>query len=250
MDRSGTRRQPARLTPRPVLVIPALDLTAGRSRIVHWPGAASGVGSPSDRPEVIAARFVEQGARLVHLVDFDGAQQGRPANLDAIGRIAARVAVPLQVAGGLDGPEQVRLAFAAGATRAVVPMALADDHETLRACLAVAGDWLAVGIDARPERFAAFPWQRAERPTFDEVTDELAGLGVRRLVLTHGGAEPDATLLDRLVRDLDLEVLVAGGVVDLAGIRRLREAGAAGVVLGEALLTGRIEYPAALEAAA
>ena len=233
-----------------MLVIPALDLTAGRSRIVHWPGVASGAGSPSDRPEVIAARFVEQGARLVHLVDFDGAQQGRPANLDAIGRIAARVAVPIQVAGGLDGPEQIRLAFAAGATRAVVPMALADDHATLRACLGVAGDWLAVGIDARPDRFVAFPWRRAPRPTFDEVAGELAGLGVRRLVLTHGGAEPDTALLARMVRDLDLEVLVAGGVVDLAGIRRLREAGAAGVILGEALLTGRIEYPAALEAAA
>ena len=82
------------------------------------------------------------------------------------------------------------------------------------------------------------------------MASELAGLGVRRLVLTHGGVEPDAALIGRLVRDLDLEVLVAGGVVDLAGIRRLREAGAAGVVLGEALLTGRIEYPAAMEAAA
>ena len=233
-----------------MLVIPSLDLTAGRSRIVFWPGAAAGIGAPTDRPEVIAARFVEQGARVIHLVDFDGAQQGRPANLDAVARIAARVAVPLQVAGGLDGVEQIRLAFAAGATRVVVPMSMADDRPTLCACLAVAGDWLAVGLDPRPDRVAAFPWRAGRRPAFDEVASELAGLGVRRLVLAHGGAEPDVALIGRLVRDLDLEVLVAGGVVDLAGIRRLREAGAAGVVLGEALLTGRIEYPAALEAAA
>jgi len=233
-----------------VLIIPSLDLAAGRSRIVFWPGAATGVGSPTDRPEMIAARFVEQGARLVHLVDLDGAQQGRPANLDAIGRIAGRVAVPLQLAGGLDGPEQIRLAFAAGATRAVVPMAMADDQETLRACLAVAGDWLAVGLDPRPDRLAEFPWRGGRRPTVDEVASELAGVGVRRLVLSHGGTEPDAALIRRLVQDLDLEVLVAGGVVDLAGIRRLRDAGAAGIVLGEALLTGRIEYPAAMEAAA
>jgi phosphoribosylformimino-5-aminoimidazole carboxamide ribonucleotide (ProFAR) isomerase len=84
----------------------------------------------------------------------------------------------------------------------------------------------------------------------EEVAAELAGLGVRRLVLTHGGASPATALIDRLVRDLDLEVLVAGGIVDLDGIRRLREAGATGVILGEALLAGRIEYPAALEAAA
>jgi phosphoribosylformimino-5-aminoimidazole carboxamide ribotide isomerase len=129
-------------------------------------------------------------------------------------------------------------------------MRLTDDHATLRACLAVAGDWLAVGLDPRPDRLAAFPWKSGRRPSFDELTSELAGLGVRRLVITHGGVEPDAAMIGRLVRDLDLEVLVAGGIVDLAGIRRLREAGAAGIVLGEALLTGRIEYPAALEAAA
>ncbi len=231
-------------------VIPSIDLAAGRSRIVSWPGAATGVGAPTDRPEVIAARFVEAGARLVHLVDFDGAREGRPANLEAIGRIAARVAVPLQVAGGLDGPEQIRLAFAAGATRVVVPMAMADDPETLKACLAVASDWLAVGLDPRPDRFAAFPWRRRPAPTFDTLATELAALGVTRLVLSHGGAEPDTTLIAHLVGDLALEVLVAGGVVDLAGIRRLRDAGVAGVILGEALLSGRIDYPAAMEAAA
>jgi len=233
-----------------VLVIPSLDLAAGRSRIVFWPGAAAGVGAPTDRPEVIAARFVEQGARVLHLVDVDGARQGRPANLDAVGKIAARVAVPLQVAGGIDGPDQVRLAFAAGATRVVVPMAMADDHATLRACLAIAGDWLAVGLDPRPERLAEFPWRDGRHPSFEDVAGELAGLGVRRLVLSHGGAEPDADLIGRLARALDVEVLVAGGIVDLAGIRRLRDAGVAGVILGETLLTGRIEYPAALEAAA
>jgi phosphoribosylformimino-5-aminoimidazole carboxamide ribotide isomerase len=233
-----------------VLVVPALDVAAGRSRIVYWPGAASGAGAPTDRPEVIAARFVAMGARMIHLVDVDGARQGRPANLDAIGRVAARVAVPLQVAGGLEGPEQIQLAFAAGATRAVVAMALADDHVTLRACLAVAGDWLAVGIDPRPDRLAAFPWRRSRPPSLEEVVAELAEQGVRRLVLAHGGVVPDAALVGRLVRQLGLEILVAGGVTDIAGIRRLREAGAAGVILGEALLSGNIEFPAALEAAA
>jgi len=233
-----------------VLVIPALDLAAGRSRIVFWPGAAAGVGAPTDRPEAIAARFVEQGARVLHLVDVDGARQGRPANLDAIGRIAARVAVPLQVAGGIDGPDQVRLVFAAGATRVVVAMAMADDHATLQACLAIAGDWLAVGLDPRPDRLAVFPWRGDRHPSLEEIAGELVGLGVRRLLLSHGGAEPDAALIGRLARALDVEVLVAGGIVDLAGIRRLRDAGVAGLILGEALLTGRIEYPAALEAAA
>jgi phosphoribosylformimino-5-aminoimidazole carboxamide ribotide isomerase len=233
-----------------VLVIPSIDIAGGRSRIVHWPGAAAGIGSPSDRPEVIAERFVAQGAQLIHLVDFDGARQGRPASLDVVGRVAARVAVPLQLAGGMEGADNIRLAFAAGATRAVVGMALVDDHATLRACLDVAGDWLAVGVDPRPDRFRAFPWRRLRQPTFEEAVAELFGLGVRRLVLSHGGAEPDPEVVRHLVSDLGVEVLVAGGIADLAALRNLRDAGVAGVILGEALLSGRIEYPAAVEIAA
>ncbi len=233
-----------------MLVIPSIDLASGRSRIVHWPGAAAGIGAPSDRPEVIAERFVAQGARSIHLVDFDGAQQGRPVNLEAVGRVAGRVAVPLQVAGGMEGADRIRLAFAAGATRVLLAMSVADDHETLRACIEVAGDWLAVGLDPRPERFAEYPWKRPHRPSFDEVTAELVGLGVRRLVLSHGGGAPDPALVERLVRDLDVEVLVAGGVTDLAGIRRLRDAGVTGILLGEVLLSGRLEYPTAMETAA
>lgn len=233
-----------------MLIIPSIDLAGGRSRIVHWPGAAAGIGAPSDRPEVIAERFVAQGARSIHLVDFDGAQQGRPVNLEAVGRVAGRVAVPLQVAGGMEGADNIRLAFAAGATRVLLAMGVADDHATLRACVEVAGDWLAVGLDPRPERFAEYPWKRLHRPSFDDVTVELVGLGVRRFVLSHGGGAPDPALVERLVRDLDVEVVIAGGVTDLAGIRRLRDAGVTGILLGEVLLSGRIEYPVALEAAA
>ncbi len=233
-----------------MLVIPSIDLAGGRSRIVHWPGAAAGVGAPSDRPEMIAERFVAMGARMIHLVDFDGAQAGQPANLDSVGRIASRVAVPLQLAGGMENPDAIRLAFAAGATRVVLAMAVVDDHPTLRACLDVAGDWLAVGVDPRPDRFAAYPWRRQRPPTFDEAAAELAGLGVRRLVLSHGGSEPDPAIVEHLARDLDVEVLVAGGIADLATLRRIKDAGAAGVILGEALLSGRIDYPAAVETAA
>jgi len=233
-----------------VQVIPAIDLQGGRSRLVYWPGAASGVGVPTDRPERIAARFVSQGAQVVHLVDFEGARAGRPVNLEAIGAIAARVAVPLQVAGGLEGADNIRLAFAAGATRVVLGMSVVEDPGLLADCLAVAGDWLAVGLDARPERFAAFPWRRSRVPTLAEVTGELVELGVRRFVLGHGGAHPDLDLLGLLVRSYDADILIAGGTSDLAGISRLRDAGLTGVILGEALLSGAIDFPAALEAAA
>lgn len=233
-----------------MLVIPSIDLERGRSRVVYWPGASAGVGAPTDRPERIVERLVELGARLIHLVDFDGARAGSPANLETVGTVAARTAVPLQLAGGLDSPEAIQLAFAAGATRVVLTTAIADRRDDLRACLAVAGDWLAVGLDPRPERLAAFPWKRSQPPTVEGLLGELVGAGVGRFVLSHGGTAPDLDRVRSLVRSYDAEILVAGGVRDMDGLHRLRDTGVAGVILGEALLSGAIDLTAAVEAAA
>jgi len=233
-----------------VQVIPSIDLDRGRSRVVFWPGASTGVGAPTDRPERIAEQLVASGARLIHLVDFDGARSGRPENLEAVGAIASRTAVPLQVAGGVDTADGIRLAFAAGATRVVTSMAIVDDPTELAAALQVAGSWLAVGLDPRPERLAAFPWRRDGPPTLAGVVGELADRGVTRFVLAHGGRTPDLTVLGPIASRPDVDLLVAGGATDLDGIRRLRDAGIAGIILGEALLSGAIDFSAALEAAA
>jgi len=233
-----------------VQVIPSIDLDRGRSRVVYWPGASTGVGAPTDRPERIAEQFVAGGARLIHLVDFGGARSGRPENLEAVGSIASRVAVPLQLAGGVDSADGIRLAFAAGATRVVTSMAIVDDPAALAEALEVAGAWLAVGLDPRPERLAAFPWQRGGPPTLAGVVGELADRGVTRFVLAHGGRTPDPAVLGPIASRADIDVLVAGGATDLDGIRRLRDSGIAGIILGEALLSGAIDFPAAVEAAA
>ena len=233
-----------------MLVIPSIDVHSGRSRLVHWPGAAAGIGSPTDRPERIAERYVALGAQLIHLVDIDGARAGQPVNLEAVGRVAGRVAVPLQLAGGLEGADSIRLAFAAGATRAVVSMTVADRPELLHECLAVAGDWLAVGLDPRPERIAAYPWHRASAPSLVELAGELVDHGVRRLVLSHGGSHLDPGLLAGMVRTLRADLFVAGGPVDIDSIKGLRDAGIAGIIIGEPLLSGALDFAKALEAAA
>ena len=230
-------------------VIPAIDVEAGRSRIVFWPGVSTGVGAPTDRPERIAEHFVGLGAPVVHLVDFDGARQGRPANLDTVGAIAGRVAAPLQLAGGLASPDAIRLAFAAGATRVVVETALADDPALLRACLEVAGDWLAIGLDARPERLAAFQWRGTPPTGVAALVQDLAGQGIARFVLSHATGDEGVATLAAVARSVDAEILVAGGARDVAAIRRVRDAGAAAIILGDALLSGALDYATAIEAA-
>jgi len=233
-----------------VLVIPSIDVENGRSRLVYWPGVAAGVGSPTDRPDRIAERFVAMGAQLIHMVDMDGARAGHPGNLEAMGRIAGRVAVPLQVAGGMEGAANIRLAFAAGATRVVVSMSIADRPELLHDCLEVAGDWLAVGLDPRPERIAAYPWRRPAPPSLINLAGELVDHGVRRFVLSHGGTVPDLGFLAGLAQSIRAELFLAGGSMNLETIKGLRDTGFAGIILGEPLLSGAIDFAKALEAAA
>lgn len=224
-------------------LVPSIDLAAGRSRLVFWPGAASGTGAPTDRPERIAAAFVGMGAPMIHLVDLDGAKQGVPVNTAAIAAVARDVAVPLQLAGGVDGPRQIELAFAAGATRVVVPMWLAAESlDGLRDCLRVAGDWLSVGVDARDEQLAAYPWPAGATPTLGELAGTLADLGVRRLVVSHWTAA-DLPRLAAIKSRHDISIQLAGGVTEPAQIEAAAAAGIDTLILGEALLSGAIEYP-------
>jgi phosphoribosylformimino-5-aminoimidazole carboxamide ribotide isomerase len=224
-----------------VKIVPSIDLQGGRSRLVMWPGAATGEGTPTDRPEKIASYFVSMGGPMLHLVDLDGAARGAPVNTDAVQRISRTVAVPLQLAGGVDGPEQIELAFACGATRVVVPLwAVAEDVSVLRACLRVAGDWLAVGIDARADRLAAYPWH-GPAPSFDGLVGMLAAEGVHRLVVSHWDtASVEAVAAP--IRKHDLELQLAGGATDNAGVDAARAAGADALILGEALFSGAIDY--------
>lgn len=230
-------------------VIPSIDLTKDRSRLVWWPGASAGQGTPTDRPDRIARAFVEIGAPAIHLVDMDGPGQGRPVNLTAISAVSRAVAVPLQLAGGVDGPEQIELAFAAGATRVVLPMwVAAEGPDRLAACVRRAGDWLAVGLDARPDRIAEYPWKRFVPPTLEELLAELVDAGVGRFVLSHAGA--DVSRLGALVAATDADILVAGGITSVEQIAALRDAGVMGVLLGEVLFTGAIDLATAVQAAA
>ena len=145
----------------------------------------------------------------------------------------------------------MRLAFAAGATRVVLSLAIVERPDALRACLAVAGDWLAVGLDPRPERLAAFPWRRPATPTLDALVEELvaarrppAGPQPRRRARPTPRSSPPSPAATTSTS------LVAGGATDLDAVRRLRDAGVTGLILGEALLSGAIDFPLALEAAA
>jgi phosphoribosylformimino-5-aminoimidazole carboxamide ribonucleotide (ProFAR) isomerase len=127
---------------------------------------------------------------------------------------------------------------------------VADDPERLAACLRVAGDWLAVGLDGRPERLSEVAWRDAAPRTLADLVDRLAAAGVRRFVLSHGGSDPDLETLAGLIDRSGAEFVLAGGITDVSRLPGIRDTGVRAVILGEALLGGAIDFTAAKAAAA
>ena len=169
-----------------------------------------------------------------------GRSEGRPANLEAIAAVARAVATPLQVAGGIDGPEQIELAFAAGATRVVMPLwAVAEDPDVLAAACASRATGSRSASTRATERLArAIRGAIAVRRTLDELVDELAGRrGAALRPVARRRRVPDLELHRRLAASVDAGIVVAGGVDRTATLTGLQRAPApTAVILGRGAL--------------
>ena len=110
-------------------------------------------------------------------------------------------------------------------------------------------NWLAIGIDTRPESWRDHPWRHGV-PQLADLVVELGAAGVRRFVLSHASGRAAPSLIDGLGRRTTAELVVAGGIDGLDELQAVRDAGAAAVILGEVIFTGRVDLAEALRVAA
>jgi phosphoribosylformimino-5-aminoimidazole carboxamide ribotide isomerase len=244
-----------------VILVPAIDIRDGHAVRLVQGDYARETAFDAD-PLDAARRWLEQGARALHVVDLDGARQGRPANLGLVERIAAETEVPVQMGGGLRTAEDVAAALGAGIERAVLGTAALEDPALIESLAAEHGDRIAVSADARAGRVAVEGWERQSSIGSDDLVRDLARRGVRRFVYTP--VDVDGTLagpaLDGLrdvaaaAADTGAELLYSGGVGSLEHLRELASLelpGVAGVIVGRALYEDRFtvaEGQAALDA--
>jgi len=195
-----------------------------------------------------ARAWVDAGARRLHVVDLDGARDGRTAALGHLQRIATRLGVPVQYGGGLRTLESLSAALEAGAARVVLGTAAHRDPELLDAALERHRDRLAVAVDVRGGRLATHAWTETTELDGPEAVERLRGRGVQAVIYTD--AERDGTL-----EGPDLEhvsavagaagggrLVYSGGVGRLEDLERLSALGARaldGVIVGKALYEGR-----------
>ena len=233
-----------------MILYPAIDIRGGRCvRLIE--GDFDRETTYDRDPTAAARRWVEAGAEWLHVVDLDGAIEGRPRNGLTVARIRAAVDIPVQLGGGLRRLADLEEAFRAGSDRAILGTVALRDPELAMTAVARWGDRIAVALDARDGRLATDGWLGQTENHTIEVAQRLAQRGVRHFVYTD--IRRDGTLtgpnlqgLSELTEHVDANVIASGGIASLDDLKAVATAGASGAVIGRALYDGRVDLAEAV----
>jgi phosphoribosylformimino-5-aminoimidazole carboxamide ribotide isomerase len=235
----------------PFTVIPALDVLEDRC-VRLSEGRREHITIEGGDPAAAAARFVDEGATWLHLVDLDGAFSGRPT--PGLVEQVVTAGVPVQVGGGLRTAPEIQAALNAGAARTIVGTAAltvgTGPSMSLPELVEAFGEQLVVAVDARDGIVVADGWTTETEVTAAELARRCADAGVRRLLVTSTRrdgslAGPDLPLLAKAL-EAGLPVLAAGGIGSLDDLTKLRDLGCEGAIVGSALWSGRFSLAEAL----
>jgi phosphoribosylformimino-5-aminoimidazole carboxamide ribotide isomerase len=236
-------------------VIPAIDLKSGRC-VRLYQGDYQKEPVYSNDPLSVALGWQEQGAPRLHLVDLDGAARGRPANLEAITAIVKGLNIPVQVGGGVRDMETAETLLSAGVSRVVIGTAAVEEPSLVeRLCRKHGSERVVVAVDARHDQVAVKGWREDTSISALELAQQMAGLGVCRLLYTDISRDgtltgPNFSANAALVQMTGLAVLASGGIASLEHIRRLAATGVEGAIVGRALYIGDIALAQAIASAA
>jgi len=237
-----------------MLVIPAIDLKDGQCvRLLQ--GKKDAVTTYSDDPAKTAKRWESYGAKLIHIVDLDGAFTGRQTNLDAIIKIRQSVKIPLQVGGGIRNIGNVMNLFSAGIDRIIIGTAAIEDPEFLTyACRNYPGKVL-IGIDAKDGMVAIKGWEEVTSLSAKDLVRRLEIFGVAGIVYTDISRDgmlsgPNIEATRAIVEGVQIPVIASGGVSCIDDIKNLMQIeNLWGVITGKAIYAGAMDLKEAIRIA-
>jgi phosphoribosylformimino-5-aminoimidazole carboxamide ribotide isomerase len=231
-----------------MILLPAIDIIDGKAVRLLRGDFAQRTDYDSD-PLDAAKRWVDAGARALHVVDLDGARAGKPANVEHIARIATTLAVPVQVGGGLRSLESVRAVADAGASSVILGTAAFQDPRFLDAAVASYGERVVVSVDARQGHVATAGWTEDTELSVTAALADLQARGVRRFVYSSIDRDgmlsgPDLDGARAFAAGLEQSFVYSGGIGELADLRalaELREPKLSGVIVGKAIYERRFD---------
>lgn len=237
-----------------VLVIPSIDLRGGKCvRLVQGRMDAETVFS--DDPVAVALRWQSKGARLIHIVDLDGAFTGSPKNLDIIQKIVDILDIPVEMGGGIRDQKTIDSVFQAGVQRAILGTSALKNPDFAKSLCQEYGNRIAVGIDAKDGMVAIHGWTKVEKKAAVDFSVEMEEAGVETIIYTDiksdgmlSGPNIEATkMVAQSVQHT--KIIASGGVSSLRDIRELKKLepyGVIGVIIGKALYTGDLRLEEAI----
>jgi phosphoribosylformimino-5-aminoimidazole carboxamide ribotide isomerase len=237
-----------------MLLIPAIDLKDGHCVRLQQGDMAASTTFGED-PAAMARRWLDAGARRLHLVDLNGAFAGKPVNEAAVKAILREVGgeIPVQLGGGIRDLDTIERYLDDGVSAIIIGTAAVKSPGFLRDACEAFGGHIIVGLDARDGRVATDGWSKLSGHEVVDLARKFEDYGIEGVIYTDigrdgmlSGINIDATV--RLAQALTVPVIASGGLSDIADIERLcavESEGISGVICGRSIYTGALDFAAA-----
>ena len=233
-----------------MLIIPAIDIKNGKCVRLSQ-GQMDQETIYSENPLDIANKWVEEGAERIHIVDLDGAIEGKPVNVDIIHSIVkAYPNIPLQVGGGIRDEDTIQTYLDVGASYVIIgTRAVTTPHFVSDVCLEFPGH-IIVGLDAKNGKLATDGWSKLSNHDANDMAQRFEEDGVAAIIFTDINRDGMLNSLNieatvNLCSKISIPVIAAGGVTNLKDIRSLceiTEEGIFGVITGRAIYEGTLDF--------
>jgi phosphoribosylformimino-5-aminoimidazole carboxamide ribotide isomerase len=232
-------------------VVPAVDMQDGE--VVQLVQGERGTEKRYGDPVEAARRWVDAGAKTLHLVDLDGAFEGERKNAAAVEAVVDAVDVPVQLGGGIRTADDARALLDSGVDRVILGTAAVNDPDIVAEISETHPGSVVVSLDAKDGEVVIEGWTEGTGVEPAEAAGRYADLGAAGILFTDvdvegrlEGVNTDA--VEAVVDAVDIPVVASGGVATLSDVEALRDAGAAAVVVGTALYEGRFSLADAMAA--
>ncbi len=201
----------------------------------------------ADKPWKVAKDFEAAGAKFIHLVDLDGAREGRSVNDKAVKEIIENVNIPVEIGGGIRTTEDISGKLSLGVARVIIGTEAVRRPTFVRASVLEFGpDKIVVGIDAKEGKVAVSGWEEVSRISAVDLALLMKDMGVENIIYTDISKDgmlsgPNIEQTKKLAEETGLNVIASGGVSCAEDLRNLEKAGIYGAILGKALYEHKID---------
>ncbi|MHB0915719.1 MAG: 1-(5-phosphoribosyl)-5-[(5-phosphoribosylamino)methylideneamino]imidazole-4-carboxamide isomerase [Thermoleophilia bacterium] len=228
-----------------MILFPAIDIQGGKCvRLLRGDFSAATVFG--NDPVFRAELWQEEGAQALHVVDLDGAREGKLVNLAIIEEIADKLTIPVQYGGGIRNAETLNLIASGPVSRVVIGTGAVTDEDFLNQAVAALGDRLVISVDADRGMVATHGWQQRSSVTAVKFTTHLQEQGVRHVLYTDIARDgmmmgPNLESTRQLAETVDIDIIASGGISSLEDLRALKSLGVpniSSVIVGRALYEG------------